>query len=211
MANARFKRRKEARPAEITAAAMDAFAENGYDATRVDDVAKRAGISKGLLYRYFETKEDLFKAVIRGFVSPRVSDLTAAAESADLPVEAFLRGPFLERIQQVPHSPLKILVRLMISEGPKHPDLTAYYWKHVISPALAAVQSLIDKGIQNGEFRDTGLREHPQLLVSPVLMATVWAVVFDRHQALDTDELLRTHLDLILDAIRVRGDRKSSS
>lgn len=206
MATTRFKRRKEARPAEITAAAMSAFAENGYDATRVDDVARRAGISKGLLYRYFETKEDLFKAVIRGFVSPRVADLTAAADNTELSVAAFLRGPFLERIQQVPRSPLKILVRLMVSEGPKHPDLTAYYWKHVISPALAALQRLIDKGIRDGEFRDTGLREHPQLLVSPVLLATLWAVVFERHQPLDANQLLRTHIDHVLDAIRVSDD-----
>ena len=92
MAPTRFRRRKEARPAEITEAALEAFAEKGYDATRVDDVAKRAGVSKGLLYLYFKTKEELFKAVIRSFVSPRVDELTAAIDDNALSAEAFLRG-----------------------------------------------------------------------------------------------------------------------
>lgn len=202
MTTPRFHRRKADRPAEITAAAMAAFAENGYDATRVDDVARRAGISKGLLYRYFATKEDLFKAVIRGFVSPQVATLTAAADATDLSVEAFLRGPFLERIRQVPKSPIRVLLRLMVSEGPKHPDLTAFYWENVISPALAALRKLIRKGVRNGEFRDSELLNHPELLVAPVVFSTLWSVVFDRHRALDIDALLRTHIDLILNAIR---------
>lgn len=202
MSSPRFQRRKADRPAEITAAAMAAFAENGYDATRVDDVARRAGISKGLLYRYFETKEDLFKAVIRGFVSPQVATLAAAAETTDLSVEAFLRGPFLERIRQVPRSPIQVLLRLMVSEGPKHPDLTAFYWENVISPALAALKKLLRKGVRNGEFRNTELIDHPELLVAPVVFSTLWSIVFERHHALDIDALLHTHVDLVLNAIR---------
>lgn len=202
MSTTRFRRRKEARPAEITAAAMTAFAENGYDATRVDDVAKRAGVSKGLLYLYFKTKEDLFKAVIRSFVSPRVAELAAAVDENTLSAEAFLRGPFLDSIKRVPRSPLKILLRLMVSEGPKHPDLTAYYWEQVVSPALEALRKLLAKGTQAGEFRRTAVGEFPQLLVTPVLFSTIWAIVFERHEALDTDRLLDAHIDLILRAIK---------
>ena len=202
MAPTRFQRRKEARPAEITEAALAAFAENGYDATRVDDVAKRAGVSKGLLYLYFKTKEELFKAVIRSFVSPRVDELTAAIDDNTLSAEAFLRGPFLNGIKQVPKSPIRILLRLMVSEGPKHPDLTTYYWEQVVSPALKAFRRLIAKGIQAGEFRPTALAEFPQLLVAPVLFSTLWTIVFERHEMLDTDELLEAHIDLMLGAIK---------
>ena len=211
MPSPRFQRRKADRPAEITAAAMSAFAENGYDATRVDDVARRAGVSKGLLYRYFETKEDLFKAVIRGFVSPQVANLVAAADATDLSVEAFLRGPFLEKIQQVPRSPLRILLRLMVSEGPKHPDLTAFYWQQVISPALAAMRGLLEKGVRSGEFRRTQLLQNPELLVAPVVFSTLWSIVFERHHKLDTDALLHAHIDLVLDAIRPGDKRKTRS
>lgn len=201
MPPSRFQRRKEERPAEITAAAMAAFAENGYSATRVDDVARRAGVSKGLLYRYFETKEDLFKAVIRGFVSPRVREITQAADNPEMSVTEFLRGPFLTRVQRIPRSPLKILLRLMVSEGPKHPDLTAYYWQQVIEPALKALHRLIERGVQNGEFRRSALNDYPQLLVTPVLFSTLWNVVFARHHTLDTDRLLQGHIELILAAI----------
>ena len=91
MAEPRVQRRKEDRPAEITAAALAAFAENGYAATRVDDVAKRAGVSKGLLYLYFKTKEELFKAVIRSFISPRIDALISNVEETELSAEEFLR------------------------------------------------------------------------------------------------------------------------
>ena len=120
MAEPRFQRRKEDRPAEITQAALAAFAEKGYAATRVDEVAKRAGVSKGLLYLYFKTKEDLFKAVIRSFLSPRIDALISNIEETELSAEEFLRGPFLAFARSLPKSPAKILVRLMIAEGPKH-------------------------------------------------------------------------------------------
>ncbi len=87
MTEPRFQRRKEDRPAEITRAALAAFAENGYAATKVDEVAKRAGVSKGLLYLYFKTKEDLFKAVIRSFISPRIDALIENIEQSELSAE----------------------------------------------------------------------------------------------------------------------------
>ena len=102
MPTPKFQRRKDDRPAEITAAALAAFAENGYAATRVDDVAKRAGVSKGLLYLYFKTKEELFKAVIRSFVAPKVRELSAIVDASDLSAEEFMRVPFLAMIKTLP-------------------------------------------------------------------------------------------------------------
>ena len=197
-----FKRRKEARPAEITAAAMKAFSEHGYEGTRVDDVARRAGVSKGLLYLYFKTKEELFKAVIRSFVTPHVANLTQTIDAEELSVEAFLRGPFLETARRIPRSPIRILVRLMIAEGPKHPDLTAYYWETVITPALDALRKLLERGVARGEIKRSALNDFPQLLVTPVLFSTLWSVIFQRHQKLDVDSLLTAHVEFLLDAVR---------
>ena len=104
MSEPRFQRRKEDRPAEITEAALKAFAENGYAATRVDDVAKRAGVSKGLLYLYFQTKEELFKAVIRSFIEPKIDQLASTVNQAELGAEEFFRGPFLSFIKTIPNS-----------------------------------------------------------------------------------------------------------
>ncbi len=204
MAEPRFQRRKEDRPAEITQAALAAFAEKGYAATRVDEVAKRAGVSKGLLYLYFKTKEDLFKAVIRSFLSPRIDALISNIEETELSAEEFLRGPFLAFARSLPKSPAKILVRLMIAEGPKHPDLIAWYWDNVVSRALAALRSLIERGVDNGEFRESALNEFPQLLVTPVLFSVVWMNIFQPHSSLDTDRFIEAHVEMVLDSIKVK-------
>lgn len=201
MPAARFKRRKSARPAEITHAAMEAFAEHGYEATRVDDVARRAGVSKGLLYLYFKTKEELFKAVIRSFISPHVANLTETIEATDVSVAEFLRGPFLATAKKLPRSPLRILIRLMVSEGPKHPDLTAFYWENVVSPALGAMHTLFTRGVDRGEVRASALNEFPQLLVTPVLFSALWMIVFERHQTLDIESMLEAHVEFVLNAI----------
>ena len=205
MAEPRFQRRKEDRPAEITQAAFAAFAENGYAATRVDEVAKRAGVSKGLLYLYFKTKEDLFKAVIRSFLAPRVDALIANIEESELSAEEFVRGPFLAFAQSLPGSPARILVRLMIAEGPKHPDLTAWYWDNVVSRALDALRTLLQRGVDDGEFRKSALNEFPQLLVAPVFFSMIWAIVFQPHSDLDTDRLIAAHVDMVLDSIKAKS------
>ena len=203
MSRPRYQRRKEDRPAEITQAAMEAFAEKGYSATRVEEVAKRAGVSKGLLYLYFKTKEDLFKAVIRNFVSPRLDALIQDIGNSDLTAEEFLRGPFLDFAKKVPRSPARILARLMIAEGPKHPDLVAWYWENVVSKGMAAIRTVLEKGVRGGEFHRSAVDDFPQLLVSPVLFAMVWTQVFDAHDKLDTDGLMEGHISLVLNSIKV--------
>lgn len=202
MAKPRFRRRKEDRPQEITAAALDAFAEKGYSATRVTDVAKRAGVSKGLLYLYFRTKEELFKAVIKSFVSPRIDALKSEIDSTELSAEEYLRGPFLDFAKQVPKSPARVLVRLMIAEGARHRDLTDWYHRNVVSQGLAAVRSLIERGVREGEFRESALQEFPHMVVAPVLFAIVWSLVFGGRHELDSDRFVEAQVDLLLNAIK---------
>ncbi len=201
MAEPRYRRRKQDRPEEITAAALSAFAENGYAATRVEEVAKRAGVSKGLLYLYFKTKEELFKAVIRSVVIPRVDALELALDRSELSAEAFLRGPMLDFMQGIPGSPVGVIVRLMIAEAPKHPDLVDFYWQNVVSRGLAALRKILDRGVENGEFRRTTVNELPHLLIAPVMLSMIWKLLFDK-RSLDTDRLIECHIDMILNYIK---------
>ena len=201
MARPRYQRRKEDRPQEITAAAFAAFAEKGFTATKVEEVARRAGVSKGLLYLYFKTKEELFKAVIRSVVTPRVDELTRALDSSELSAEAFIRGPLLAFMQRLPGSPASVVIRLMISEAPKHPDLVDYYWENVASRGLAALRRLLERGVENGEFRESAVNQLPQLFLAPVMMSIVWGIVF-ADRSLDTDKLIETHVDMMLAYIR---------
>lgn len=193
----RYQRRKQDRPQEITDAALAAFAEKGYAATRVDDVAKRAGVSKGLLYLYFKTKEELFKAVVRSFVVPRIDKLSEIIESSELSSEEFLRGPFLDFVKTLPGSPVSVVIRLMIAEGPKHPDLVQFYWDNVVSRGLGAISELLQRGVQTGEFRKSAVTEQPHLFIMPVVFSVVFKLLFEK-QSMDTNRLIETQIDLLI-------------
>lgn len=201
MSEPRYRRRKEDRPQEITAAAFDAFAEKGFAATRVDDVAKRAGVSKGLLYLYFKTKEELFKAVVKSVVIRRVDRLIENVETTDLSSEDFIRGPLLSFLQQVPGSPVAIVIRLLISEGPRHPDLVDYYYENVVAKGLAAISGFVERGVERGEFRQSAITDLPHLMLAPVMLSIIWGIIFSDKQ-LDTDKLIETQIEMILAHIK---------
>ena len=201
MAQPRYQRRKEDRPDEIAAAAMEAFAEHGYAGTKVADVAKRAGVSKGLMYLYFKTKEELFKAVIRSVVIPRVAALESLIESSGLSSEDWLRGPFTEFAKSLPGSHIAVIVRLMIAEGPKHPDLVEFYWDNVVSRGLGAMDKLIQRGVAMGEFKRSPLTEQPHLIIMPVVFSVIFKLLFSE-KSLDTDQLIDVQTDLLIRGLK---------
>ena len=201
MTKPRYQRRKEDRPQEITQAALEAFAEKGYAATRVEEVAKRAGVSKGLMYLYFKTKEELFKAVVKSVVIRRIDRLIGNIESTDLSSEDFIRGPLLSFMKQVPESPVAIVIRLLISEGPRHPDLVDYYYENVVAKGLAAITGFVERGVERGEFRKSVITELPQLFLAPVMLSIIWGIVFKTRE-LDTNKLIETQIDMLLTHIK---------
>jgi AcrR family transcriptional regulator len=201
----RRRERKDTRPQEIVAAAFEEFVTHGYATTRLEDVASRARVSKGLPYLYFKTKEELFKAVVRSVISPLFDAMRERLLTTELSCEDFLKGPFLSFVQELVGSRRVLIVRLLIAEGPKHPELTKFYYEQVISKGRETLQAFIDRGIARGEFKPTPLRDFPQLIIAPMLMAVIWRTLFERHHHLDTNALLKTHIDLILDAIRAPG------
>jgi AcrR family transcriptional regulator len=196
------RRESEARPQEIVDAAFEEFVSKGFQAARLEDVAARAGVSKGLPYLYFKTKEELFKAVIRSVISPIFDRLRERMLKTDLTCEEFLKGPFLSFIQELVTSRRVLIARLLIAEGHKHPELTGFYYDQIIARGKETLQGFIDRGIARGEFRQTPLRDFPQLVIAPALLAVIWRSLFERHSHLDTDALLKTHIDLLVDAIR---------
>jgi len=206
----RRRERKDDRPQEIVAAAFEEFAAKGYAGTRLEDVAARARVSKGLPYLYFKTKEELFKAVIRSVITSHFDVIRGQMETTELSVEDFLKGPFLGFIQELVCSKRVFIVRLLIAEGHKHPELTKFYFDTVVSRGLETLRGLIDRGVARGEFRETRLREFPQLLIAPMLMAVIWRALFERHHHLDTDAMLKTHIDLIVDAIKAPGGKDAA-
>ena len=197
--------RRDTRPQEIVAAAFEEFATKGYAATRLEDVAARAKVSKGLPYLYFKTKEELFKAVVRSVITSHFDTIREKMESTELSVEAFLKGPFLTFAQELVGSRRAFIARLLIAEGHKHPELTSFYYEQVVSRGIETLTRLIDRGIERGEFKPTPLRDYPQLLFAPVLTGIFWRALFERHHHLDTDGLLATNIELLTDAVRAPG------
>ncbi len=193
----KYQRRKEDRPQEIADAAFAAFAEKGYAATRIDDVARRAGISKGLTYLYYKTKEDLFKAVVKNVVVRRVDTLIGNIESTNLSSEEFLRGPLLDFMKKVPGSPIAIVIRLLISEGPRHPDLVDYYYDNVVSRGLGAIRKFVERGVERGEFRREALDHQPHLFMAPMMLSMIWRLIFT-DKPLDTDQLMESQIEMLL-------------
>ena len=197
----RYQRRKDDRPREIAEAAFEVFAEKGYASARVDEVAKRAGVSKGLTYLYFKTKEELFKAVIRGVAIRRIDALIAAIDRTTLSPEAFLRGPMLEFMKSLPGSRVSVVLRLLVAEGHRHPDLLDYYYENVVGRGIAALGDFLDEGVRRGEFRRTAVNELPQLILAPMVVSVIWKMLFSK-RSLDTDKLMETQMDMVLAHIR---------
>lgn len=204
MSKPRFRRRKDERPAEITEAAFEVFAEKGYAAARVQEVARRAGVSKGLMYLYFKTKEELFKAVIRSVVVRRVDALLANIETSTSSSEEFLRGPFADFMKQIPGSPVAVVIRLLLSEGPRHPDLVDYYWQNVVSKGLDAIRRFVARGVHRGEFRSTAIDDLPQLFLAPTIVATIWNMLFAK-RPIDAERLIDTQIDVLLEHMKPDG------
>lgn len=201
MTEPRYRRRKEERPGEITEAAFGAFAEHGYAGTKVEDVAKRAGVSKGLLYLYFRTKEDLFKAVVRSVVVSRVQALIDTAEHTELSPEEFLRGPMRTFMQSVPGSRVAVVIRLLLAEGARHPDLVDFYFENVVDRGMNAIRHFVERGVERGEFRPSAVTDMPHLFFAPVMLSMIWKLVFTK-RSLDTDKLIETQIDMIIAYIK---------
>jgi AcrR family transcriptional regulator len=173
-AGPRWHRRKETRPTEILEAALDEFVSRGFAASRLDDIARRAGCTKGTIFLYFPTKEELFKAAVREFLVPRIQQAEQAVEQHEGPVRELLANVLRARWDGLIHSRLSGLPKLMFAEAANFPDLSRFYHDEVIARSQAVVKRILELGIQRGEFRDVDVHSVALLTVSPMLMASLW-------------------------------------
>ncbi|MEY9127942.1 AcrR family transcriptional regulator [Bradyrhizobium yuanmingense] len=191
------------RRAAIVEAAMEEFIARGFAATRLDDIAKRAGVAKGTIYLHFKDKESMFEELVRIVIVPVVARLTTlpppAGSVRDL-IETFA-GNFLKEVIGTRRGDL---VRLIVAEGPRFPSVADFYYREVVSRGITAMRALIELGIARGEIRQKDLARYPQILVAPAMIAVIWQSLFARHAPLDAQEMLRVHLDLIF------GERRTT-
>jgi AcrR family transcriptional regulator len=184
------------RRAAIVEAALEEFIARGFAATRLDDVARRAGVAKGTIYLHFKDKETLFEELIRTAIVPLIGRLTTAPSPAG-PVRDALEAFAKTFIEEVATTRRGDIIRLIVAEGPRFPAIADFYYREVVSRGLAAMRGLIELGVARGEIRVTTLADFPQIVVAPAIIAVIWKSLFERHAPLDADEMLRVHLDLI--------------
>jgi AcrR family transcriptional regulator len=192
---ARASRRNE-RHAAILAAALAEFAARGFAATRLDDVARRAGIAKGTIYLYFRDKEALFQELVRTMLSPLVGAIEAAP-LRDLPIRAVVEMIFDVFVNEIYATNRKDVIRLILAEGPRFPKLAEFYYREVIARVLPVIRARLTLAVERGELGHDALARFPQLLVAPALLAVLWSGLFGRFAPLDARELMRAHLDLL--------------
>jgi AcrR family transcriptional regulator len=192
-----------ARREAILAAALEEFSARGFAATRLDDVARRAGIAKGTIYLYFRDKEALFQELIRSMFGP-VVDLLRTLPDNEVPMRELAEWLMAMFVREILQTRRKDIVRLIIAEGARFPKLAEFHYREVVSCVMATMTGLLEKAAARGEVRNVALARHPQLLLAPGLLAILWGGLFGRFAPLDVEGLLRTHLDILF------GERKTS-
>src|ERR1044071_3273774 len=186
-ASAARKARSGKRREAILAAALDEFSSRGFEAARLEDVARRAGVAKGTIYLYFRDKESLFQELIRTMLTPLVGTIEAMGQ-ADVPV-ALLADRIVDLfVREIYETRRKDVIRLMITEGRRFPKLAEFYYREVLSRVIGAMRTLLKRAAERGEAPEA-LAKFPQLLAAPGLVAVIWSGLFDKYEPLDVREL----------------------
>lgn len=201
-------RRKAARPHELLEAALTLFVEKGLAATRTEDVARLAGVSKGTLYLYYPSKDALFKAVVHTYLAQVIAVGTEMADRFDGPAAELL--PLLAHTwwAQVGSSKAAALMILIMTEASAFPDLAQYYVDEVVAPSHALLARVVQRGIDRGEFRQMDVTSVVQALIAPaqflVLYRQCTAVCAANPVPLDPERFMQTQIELLLRGLEVR-------
>jgi len=201
---ARWRRRKEARPGEILAAALACFKERGFAGTRLEDVAARAGVTKGTIYLYYPSKERLFEAVVRGELVPNLDRLEAALAEPG-PASALLERIFSFWAHTVAPSPLSVIPKIVLAEAGNFPELARFFLEAAPHRMLRLIASVLRQGIANGEFRPVDVDHVVYCVIGPLVFSVLWQHSLGPHddRPLDVPAVCRAHLDLVLHGLRV--------
>ncbi|OLC11322.1 MAG: hypothetical protein AUH41_00795 [Gemmatimonadetes bacterium 13_1_40CM_66_11] len=199
----RWRRRKNARPEEIISAALEVFADRGFAATKVEDVARKAGVTKGTIYLYFENKDALFKALIRETIVPVIAQGEALAQSFTGSARELFERLVREYWRLVGETQLVNIPKLMMAEAGNFPELARFYYEEVVTRGHRLMAGVIQRGIKAGEFRPVNVAVATKLAMAPVMHAVIARKAFSAcmPEGFDVASYLDTHIDLYLHGI----------
>jgi AcrR family transcriptional regulator len=202
VARARSEEERRAKLEAILAAALDVFAEKGFANARLEDVATRAGVAKGTIYLYVSSKEALFEALIHTGVAAPIEAIEERILALDLPIEDTLRMLLTFLRQEVIGTRRREIVRLILSEAGRFPDVAAVYHREVLSRGMRLLRRIAERAIARGEFRSDELVRFPQLAIAPGIVALLWANLFQDLDPLDIEGMFEAHLGLLMRALK---------
>ena len=199
----RWRRRKNARPEEIISAALEVFADRGFAATKLEDVARKAGVTKGTIYLYFENKEALFKALIRQTIVPVIAKGEALAQSFTGSARDLFERLVREYWRLVGETSLVGIPKLMMAEAGNFPELARFYYEEVVTRGHRLMAGVIERGIKAGEFRRVDVAVATKLAMAPVMHAVIARKAFSAcmPEGFNVASYLDTHIDLYLHGI----------
>ena len=202
-AKPRWRRRKDARPEEIVSAALEVFADRGFAATKLEDIARRAGVTKGTIYLYFDSKEALFKALIRQTIVPVIAQGEAVAHSFTGSARELFERLVREYWRLVGETSLVGIPKLMMAEANNFPELARFYYDEVVTRGHRLMAGVIQRGVKAGEFRPVNVMLAAKLAMSPLMHAVIARKAFSAcmPEGFDVDSYLNTHIDLYLHGI----------
>jgi len=200
----RWKRRKEARPQELTAAALALFVEKGYAATRLDEIAAQAGVSKGTLYLYFTSKEELFKAVVREGLLPLLAEGETLVANAPGSASDLFRAIVMRWWEVVGDNPIGGISKLIFAEARNFPEIARFYAEEVINRGKRLLAAALQRGIDSGEFRPLNPDDLVHIVFSPLMMRLIWKHSLDccGIHTVPIDVYLREYIELTLRGLR---------
>ncbi|HDX8866161.1 TPA: TetR/AcrR family transcriptional regulator [Klebsiella michiganensis] len=196
---------KALRPNEILDAAFEEFSEKGYSATRLEDIGRRIGITKGTIYLYFPTKEVLFEAVAQHTSRPFAEVLSSLAELEGNYTKK-LRTLLLMAYQKISEDKrIQQMLRLALTEGMRFPEMIDHHYDEYIAPLSRAVGTLVSQGVAAGEFRQGAAAGMPDVVMSSVLHITVWRLLATSRLQIDEQEFIDAHMDLTINGLLTRN------
>ena len=196
------RRRKAERPGEILEAAFAEFSRNGYAATTLDQIAEHAGVTKGTIYVYFESKEHLFISMVREFTKTAQDTVAELFETHEGSTADLLRAQFSFIYQHIVEDKRRReVVRMLIAEAPRFPELADRYHEEILRPCLDMLRQAIQRGIDRGEIRNSAIVNSPQVVIAPIALVDLWMMMFDDRQPLDLKAYFDAHLDVVLNGL----------